>query len=117
VPAALALRAATGDAAYLAQADAVIAVLDRHTGTGAEGHVLAATDTPGDHPPKAASDSACRSRREMWLIRTGVRRVRARTSFWQLTGSRRTTSRPRRGDSRNFSGELTANNFFPWDAD
>jgi uncharacterized protein len=103
--AALALRAATGDASYLAQAEQWIAVLDRHYWDEVgEGYFLAATDTEGlITRTKTASDSA--------VPAGNATLVGVLAQLFHLTGK---THYRERAEAilRTFSGELQ-HNFFP----
>ncbi|HEX3497981.1 MAG TPA: thioredoxin domain-containing protein [Stellaceae bacterium] len=103
--AALALFAATGDAAYLAQAEDWIAVLDRHYWDAAgDGYFLAATDTEGlITRTKTASDSA--------VPAGNATVVGVLAQLFHLTGKSHYRDRAE-AIIRTFSGELQ-HNFFP----
>jgi uncharacterized protein YyaL (SSP411 family) len=103
--AALALFTATGDDAYLAQAEVWIGVLDHHywDSTG-DGYFLAATDTEGlITRTKTASDSA--------VPAGNATLVGVLAQLFHLTGKTRYRDRAE-AIVRTFSGELQ-HNFFP----
>jgi uncharacterized protein len=103
--AALALLAATGDAAYLAQAEAWVAILDRHyLDDAGDGYFLAAMDTPGlITRTKTASDSA--------VPAANGTMVGVLAQLFHLTGKTRYRDRAEAIIAA-FSGELQ-HNFFP----
>jgi uncharacterized protein YyaL (SSP411 family) len=103
--AALALHEATGDAAYLAQAEAWVATVERHYGDPAGGYFLTADDT-GDVilRPKSAADHAAPSGNGTMV------EVLARLHY--LTGSAAYRERAEASIAA-FAGEV-ARNFFPY---